>query len=105
MALRVLLADESSTIKKVFQLSLQDYAVEIKTVSLGTDVVTVASQFQPDVIFADILLQKKNGYEVAQELKAHSQLNRIPIVLMWSNFLEIDEDKFDACGADGKLEK
>jgi two-component system cell cycle response regulator len=105
MALRVLLADESSTIKKVFQLSLQDYAVEIKNVNLGIDVISVAENFQPDVIFADVLLQKKNGYEVTTELKRHDGLKHIPVVLMWSNFIEIDEDKFDASGATDKLEK
>jgi two-component system, cell cycle response regulator len=58
MALRVLLADESSTIKKVFQLALQDFAVEVR-----------------------------------------------PIVLMWSGFVELDEDKFQASHANAQLEK
>lgn len=105
MALRVLLADESSTIKKVFQLALQDYAVEVKPVALGVDVQSVAMDFQPDVIFADILLQKKNGYEVCAELKSNDELKSIPVVLMWSGFMELDRDKFEACGADGRLEK
>ncbi|NCN40948.1 response regulator [bacterium] len=105
MALRVLLADESSTIKKVFQLALQDFAVEVKPVALGIDVHAVASDFQPDIVFADILLQKKNGYDACAELKSDSQLKSIPVVLMWSGFMELDQDKFEACGADGQLEK
>ena len=105
MALRVLLADESPTIKKVFQLSLQDYAVDVKTVNLGVDVMAVAEQFKPDIIFADVLLQQKNGYQVSSELKAHKKLGQTPIVLMWSGFLEIDEDKYEAAQADAKLEK
>ncbi len=105
MALRVLLADESSTIKKVFQLALQDYAVEVKPVALGVDVLSVAADFRPDIIFADILLQKKNGYEVCAELKSDDSLRSIPVVLMWSGFMELDRDKFEACEADGRLEK
>lgn len=100
-----MLADESSTIKKVFQLSLQDYAVEIKTVNLGVDVLAVAQSSPPDIIFADVLLQKRNGYEVAKDIKSDPRLKSIPVVLMWSNFMEIDEDKFDACGAEASLEK
>ncbi len=105
MALRVLLADESSTIKKVFQLALQDYAVEVRPVNLGVDVVSVAHKFKPDIIFADILLQKKNGYETCVELKKESELKNIPVVLMWSGFMELDEDKYTACGANSHLEK
>ena len=92
MALRVLLADESSTIKKVISLALQDFAVEVKVVHSGVDVVEVAKQFGPDIIFADVLLQKKNGYEVCFDVKADPLLNKIPVVLMWSSFMDLDEN-------------
>ena len=105
MALRVLLADESSTIKKVFQLSLQDFAVDVCSVSLGLDVLPVSRQFKPDIIFCDILLQKKSGYDACAELKNDPQFKSVPVVLMWSSFMEVDEDKLQAARADGKLEK
>lgn len=105
MALRVLLADESATIKKVMQISLQDYAVEVRSVQLGVDVLQVAQQFKPDIIFVDILLQKKNGYEVSQELKRDPQTRAIPVILMWSGFMEVDVSKLKASLADNQLEK
>ncbi len=105
MALRVLLADESSTIKKVFQLALQDFAVEVRPVNVGVDVVPVAMTFKPDIIFADVLLQKRSGYDVAAEIKQDATLKNVPVVLMWSGFMELDEDKFQACMANAQLEK
>lgn len=105
MALRVLLADESSTIKKVFQLALQDFAVEVRPVNVGVDVAPVARSFNPDIIFADVLLQKRSGYDVAAEIKQDETLKKIPVVLMWSGFMELDEDKFQACMANAQLEK
>lgn len=105
MALRVLLADESPTIKKVFQLALQDYGVDVKAVNVGVDVHEVAKSFRPDIIFADVLLQQLSGYQVSSELKASEDFHSLPIVLMWSGFMEIDDDKFLACHADAKLEK
>ena len=105
MALRVLLADESSTIKKVFQLALQDFAVEVRSVNLGPDVLNIARSFKPDILFADVLLQKKNGYEVCMEIKNDSALKSVPVVLMWSGFMELDEDKVQAAQANGRLEK
>jgi two-component system, cell cycle response regulator len=105
MALRVLLADESSTIKKVMQLALQDFAVEVKAVPIGLDVLQVARSFNPDIVFVDVLLAKKNGYEVTAELKNDSMLKKTPVVLMWSGFMELDEPKAKACKVDRRLEK
>lgn len=105
MALRVLLGDESSTIKKVFQLALQDFAVEVRPVNIGVDVVSVAQTFKPDIVFVDVLLQKKSGYDVSSEIKQHATLKNIPVVLMWSGFMELDQDKFEASMANAQLEK
>lgn len=105
MALRVLLADESSTIKKVMQLALQDFDVEVKAVAIGVDVLPVAKAFEPHIIFADVLLAKKSGYEVCAEIKADPQLNKTPCVLMWSGFMELDQAKAKASKADQKIEK
>jgi two-component system cell cycle response regulator len=105
MALRVLLADESTTIKKVFQLALQDFAAEVTAVNVGLDVEQVALKIKPDIIFADVLLQKKNGYEVCRDIKNNPQLAHVPVVLVWSGFMELDKNKFSTSGADAHLEK
>ncbi|MCB0350358.1 MAG: response regulator [Bdellovibrionales bacterium] len=105
MALRVLLADESSTIKKVFQLALQDFAVQVTAVNVGIDVEQVAQKIKPDIIFADVILQKKNGYDVCRDIKSNPELSHIPVVLIWSGFMELDTSKFKACGANANLEK
>ncbi len=101
----VLLADESPTIKKVFQLALKDYAAEVHSVNTGLDVEPVTKKLAPDIVFADILLQKKNGYDVSSSLKSSQALKAIPVVLMCSEFMDIDEDKFQGCLANAKLEK
>ena len=105
MALRILLADESATIKRVIELSLQDYNLELKVVNLGVDVLDVARRFQPALILLDILLQKKNGYEVCSELKNTADTRHIPVVMLWSGFMEIDPQKLRVVGADRSLEK
>lgn len=105
MALRVLLADESSTIKKALQLALSDFAVEVKSVPSGLDVLTVAQDFSPDIVFADILLTKKNGYEVCAELKANPQFAKTPIILMWSGFMDFNETLAATSKYTDKIEK
>jgi len=105
MALRVLLADESLNIKKNMQISLQDYGVEIKPLLTGEEVTAITKIFKPDIIFMDILLPKINGYDACSQLKNHPDFRHIPVILTWSNFMEIDEVKFRQSRANGRLEK
>ena len=103
MSLRVLLADESPSIKKAFDLALKDFAVTVQTVHQGTDVLELFNSFKPDICFLDVLLPKKNGYEACTDIKQHVASS--PVVLMWSNFMEVDEGKFSSCGAVDRIEK
>ncbi|MGH1468418.1 MAG: response regulator [Bdellovibrionales bacterium] len=105
MSLRVLLADESPSIKKAFSLALQDYGVKIQTVHHGVDVNEIAQTFKPDICFMDILLPKLNGYEACLQLKLEDDSKEIPVVLMWSGFMELDTEKFNSCKADASIEK
>lgn len=105
MALRVLLADESLNVKKNMQISLQDFGVEIKSLLTGEEISQQTKIFKPDLIFLDILLPKINGYDACAQLKNHPDFRHIPVILTWSNFMEIDETKFRQSRADGRLEK
>ncbi|OFZ31348.1 MAG: hypothetical protein A2622_01815 [Bdellovibrionales bacterium RIFCSPHIGHO2_01_FULL_40_29] len=105
MALRVLLADESSTIKKAIQMALSEFSVDVKSVPSGLDVLSVAHTFQPDIVLADVLLTKKNGYEVCSELKNNPETRSIPVILMWSSFMQIDQAQVIKVKADATLEK
>ena len=105
MAFKVLLADDSAAIKKVVQLSLQDFGAEIKSVGSGKDVLDICRSFKPDIAFVDVLLPHKTGYEVVGEIKKDSQLKNTPVVMLWSAFMAFDENKFKTSGADARLEK
>lgn len=105
MPLRILLADESTNIKKAFQIALSDLGAEIKSVPSGLDVLSVALDFRPTIIFADVLLTKKSGYEVCREITANSETKKIPVVLMWSNFMEFNTTLANQVGYAEKLEK
>lgn len=105
MALRVLLADESASIKKVMQLALQEFGVEVKAVPIGIDVLQVARSFNPDIVFADILLAKRSGYDVCLDIKSDPLLGKVPVVLMWSGFMDLDQAKFTQVKANRSLEK
>ncbi|HND84211.1 MAG TPA: response regulator, partial [Pseudobdellovibrionaceae bacterium] len=89
------------------QLALQDFAVEVKNVPAGAEVLDVAKTFKPDIVFADVLLPKRSGYEVCADFRKHKDpgLAQVPVVLMWSGFMALDADRATKAGYSGKLEK
>ncbi len=103
MSLRVLLIDNSDTIKRAIEMSLQDYGASVKTMSTGIDVTNVIESFKPDIVFSDIMLREKSGYEVAEELKNFR--NDLPVVLLWSEFMNFNEKKATDSGAVAHLRK
>ena len=105
MSLKILLADGSASIYKVFQLGLQDLEAEIKSVQNGPDALQIAESYQPDIVFVDVLIKKKNGYEIVKKLKQNPKTGHIPVVLMWSSFMELDQEEYQNCGAEAELEK
>ncbi len=103
MPLHILLIDNSNTIKKAIEMALQDYGVDIKTLSTGVDIAHTVESFKPDIVFSDIMLREKSGYEVATELKALQ--NDLPVVLLWSEFMNFNDKKAKNSGAVAHLKK
>jgi CheY-like chemotaxis protein len=105
MGLKVLLADDSSAIKKVVQLCLQDFGVELRSTGNGKDVLDLMKQFNPDLALIDVMLPHKPGFDVIVDIKKDAQLKSTPVIVLWSSFMDFDESKFNSCGAEGRLEK
>ena len=86
-------------------MGLQDMDIEILHCQNGDELIQSVKSDPPSMIFADILIKKKNGYQIARELKEDSKTSHIPIVLMSSAFMELDQDQYKSCGAKACLEK
>ena len=102
MSFSVLVADESPSLKRVFHLALEDMA-EVRAVYSGDEVFFAVKNFPPQIVFLDLLLSKKNAYDICHELKEH--FPDLPVVLMWTSFVPLNEEKFQICKADDHLKK
>jgi DNA-binding response OmpR family regulator len=85
----LIIEDESSlqTSLKEF-LSLENF----ETVSAfnGEEGIELAAKENPDLILLDIILPKKNGFEVLEEIKKNKETEKIPVILLTN--LESTED-------------
>jgi CheY-like chemotaxis protein len=105
MPKKLLLAEDSLTIQKVFELAFARTDVAITAVDNGEDAVRLAGEISPDVVVADVTLPGKNGYAVAAELRTMEKTRDIPVLILSGTLVPLDEQRLLASKASGVLFK
>src|SRR5512140_360725 len=105
MPKNLLLADDSITIQKVVGITFANEDFKVTTVDNGEDAVARARELLPDVVLADVVMPRKNGYEVCEALKADPATRHIPVLLLAGTFEAFDEARARAAHADGHIAK
>lgn len=105
MPKKLLLAEDSLTIRKVFELALSRSDIAVTAVDNGEDAVRLAGEILPDLVVADLTLPGKNGFAVAAELRAMERTGKIPVLILSGAIVPLDEERFQASGAKGVLFK
>jgi DNA-binding response OmpR family regulator len=82
-------------------LELEGY--EVQTASDGEEGLARAASFSPDLVILDVMLPKKNGFDVCRELRARS--NATPIVMLTARSAETDKVLGLELGADDYVTK
>lgn len=106
MAIRIIVADDSTTVQKVLKLILAPKGYQVESFSSGTEALDAIKKNIPAVLFVDAVMPGLNGIELGAKLqKGPRELQEIPLVLMHSAFDEVSSDDFKKCGAKAKLIK
>jgi CheY-like chemotaxis protein len=101
----VLLADDSTTIQRVVELSFADGDVRVVSVGDGEKAVEAIRLSPPDLVLADIGMPGRSGYEVVEFVRSQPGLVSLPVLLLAGAFDPVDEEKARRVGADGVLTK
>lgn len=79
---KILIAEDEPTLNKALSEFLSEEGYKVTSVSDGEAAVKAAKSGDPDLILLDIILPKKDGYEVLDELKADPAMAGVPIILL-----------------------
>ncbi len=90
--MKLLIVEDEIDLAKVLEEKFQNEGFEVKLVFDGEAVLPQIKNFNPDIVLLDILLPKKDGFMVLQELKADPALKNIPVIIL-SNLGEDEEIK------------
>ena len=99
----ILLADDSSTIRKIVELTFNGTDIRVEAFESGAEALENLERINPDLILADVVMPEPTGYELCKRVKASD--NVVPVVLLSSTFEPYDSDLAAECGADRHLIK
>ncbi|MCJ7664875.1 MAG: response regulator [Desulfobacterales bacterium] len=105
MPAKLLIADDSTTIQKVFERTFPPEEFTLCFANNGEEALTKARTESPNLIIADISMPVKSGFELCAALKQDSALKGIPVLLLIGILDDFDEDESRRVGADGFLIK
>jgi response regulator RpfG family c-di-GMP phosphodiesterase len=102
----LLLVDDDAVQRKLSRLQLERLGFIVTVAADGAEAWRAAQEVRPDVIVSDVLMPKMDGFELCREVRSSPQLERVPIVLMSSAYLD-DDDRYlaERAGANAYLER
>jgi DNA-binding response OmpR family regulator len=87
---RILIIEDEVALNQALSEYLAGEEMEILSAVDGDEGLKMAKAKKPDLILLDIILPKKDGYEVLEELKKDHSTKKIPVILLTN--LESAED-------------
>jgi len=90
--MKVLIVEDEEILSKVLQEKFIKENFEVKLAEDGAVVLSLVKSFKPNIIVLDLMLPKKSGFEVLQELKADPEVKNIPVIVL-SNLGQDEEIK------------
>jgi CheY-like chemotaxis protein len=107
MPTKILAIDDSKTMRLAIKITFAAEDFEVVAVSKGSEAVARAKQMPADVLIVDAALAagEPSGYEVVRQVRADPETAHIPVLLVVSNQVGIDEAQVQSSGANGAMTK
>jgi twitching motility two-component system response regulator PilH len=101
----ILVVDDSPTALKITSETLTEKGFRVVGASDGEEALEIATRVHPDLIVLDIILPKKNGFQVCRQLKTESATSDIKILMLSSKNQASDRFWGQKQGADAYITK
>ena len=102
---KILFIDDDNFLRKVYQAELSDHGYEVILAADGEEGLEKAALEDPDLILLDMIMPKKNGFEVLTELQRNPKTRNIPVIILSNLGQEDDKKKGIDLGAVDYLKK
>ncbi len=104
-ALKVMVIDDSGTIRRTAELFLKNVGCEVITAVDGFDALAKIADNHPGIIFVDVMMPRLDGYQTCALIKNNSAFKATPVIMLSSRDGLFDKAKGRVVGSDQFLSK
>jgi DNA-binding response OmpR family regulator len=72
---KILLVEDNLELRNLYEIFLKQHGFEVALAADGDEGLSVAKEFRPELIFLDVMMPKKNGFEVLKILRHNPTYN------------------------------
>jgi twitching motility two-component system response regulator PilG len=82
--LKVMVIDDSKTIRRTAETLLKKAGCEVLTASDGFEALAKIADSHPDIIFVDIMMPRLDGYQTCSLIKHNEEFKDTPVIMLSS---------------------
>ncbi|HET7174788.1 MAG TPA: response regulator [Gammaproteobacteria bacterium] len=103
--LKVLVIDDSKTIRKTAETLLSKEGCEVVTAVDGFEALSKIADHKPDIIFVDIMMPRLDGYQTCALIKHNNNFKQTPVIMLSSKDGLFDRARGRIVGSEQYLTK
>ena len=104
MASKVLIVDDEPNIVLSLEFLMKQQGYETRVARDGDEAIAEVEGFRPDLVLLDVMLPRRDGFEVCQRLRADGW-SELKILMLTAKGRDVEIEKGLALGADGYVTK
>ena len=105
MKRKILIVDDEEVIRKFLKIHLAKLGFEVKEAADGEQAIDALGKDDFDLLICDILMPKKDGWEVIKEVKSNSKTKHLPVIVLTAKNEDSDMFKGYDLGANYYMTK
>ncbi len=102
---KVLVIDDSNTIRRSAEIFLKQGGHDVMLAEDGFDALAKVNDYQPQLVFCDILMPRLDGYQTCAIIKRNAKFSSLPVVMLSSKDGVFDKARGRMVGAQEYLTK
>ena len=79
---KILLVEDELFLSSLLQMKLEQEGFQIERAKDGEEAIQILETFMPDLVLLDLILPKKNGFEVLESMKQDPRFANIPVIII-----------------------
>lgn len=101
----VLVVEDSAPQREMISELLAKSGMSVALATDGVEALEQVKALQPDIVVLDIVMPRKNGYEVCREIKSDPSTQHVPVIICSSKGEDFDKYWGMKQGADAYIVK